>query len=108
VATDSTDIPTSHVRITTSPTSPNPRWKDIDLTGTPLSFPFCSSPSLCVALGKYNGDSVMSTDPTRRGSWRDTLVDRNSALTAVSCPSPSFCLATDNLGNVIQGSRMGG
>lgn len=107
VATDYTDIPTSHVRITTSPTSRNPRWRDIDLVGTQLSLPACSSPSLCVVLGKYSGDSVVSTDPTRRGSWRHTLVDRSSVLTAVSCPSPSLCLATDGLGNVIRGARVG-
>ncbi len=68
--------------------------------------------SLCVA-GDWDGDVVTSTDPTGAGNaWSVAYVDHNveSGLTGldpqasigeVSCPSVSFCVASDPTGEVL-------
>jgi hypothetical protein len=58
-----------------------------------------TSTSLCVAVGS-TGNVSASTDPTD-GTWTDTDVDGNDALTGVSCPSTSLCAAVDRQGNVV-------
>ncbi len=72
----------------------------------------CPSVSLCVA-GDWDGDVVTSTDPTGVGSaWSVAYVDRNAesgltgldpqaAIGEVSCPSVSFCAASDPTGEVL-------
>jgi hypothetical protein len=66
----------------------------------------CPSSSLCVAVGSgyYQGTkglALTSTDPRRglRAGWAITHFNReHRALTSVSCPSPSLCLAVDDGG----------
>lgn len=63
----------------------------------------CSSPRLCVAVGK--GAITTSTDPTagRRSVWKVTSLGpqlSSTHLTGVSCPGPTLCVAGDDEGNV--------
>jgi hypothetical protein len=64
--------------------------------------------SLCVAVA-YEGDAIESTDPWSAGAtWTTVPIANEPAvdgpmLTAVSCRSASFCLATSRYGNAIVG-----
>jgi hypothetical protein len=68
----------------------------------------CPSVSLCVAIDNH-GDAVTSTDPTNPAAWKithadsaiDLLTGQPAALTGVSCPSATVCIAVDSAGNVI-------
>jgi hypothetical protein len=78
----------------------------------PLDAIACPSVSLCVA-GDWDGDVVTSTDPTGGSSaWSVAYVDRNAesgltgldpqaSIAEVSCPSVSFCAASDPTGEVL-------
>ena len=79
--------------------------------GRPLEAVSCPSVSLCVA-GDGEGDIVTSTNPTGgAGAWLVTYVDPvawpgqnevlQSRIDGVSCPTSSFCAATDDTGNVL-------
>jgi hypothetical protein len=70
----------------------------------------CPSTSLCVAVDG-GGDVLTSTSPAAgASSWKLTKVETGgtptpafsgSALSAVSCPSTSLCVAADHRGNVL-------
>jgi hypothetical protein len=71
----------------------------------------CPDEELCVAVGGVvptadptsgtYGVVLSSTDPAGGpGTWKVTAVDAYS-LTAVSCPSPSLCVALDENGKVV-------
>lgn len=71
----------------------------------------CPSASLCVAVD-LKGNVVTSTDPTGDASaWHIAHVDTEGVacsevygcygVSAVSCPSPSLCVAVDEAGNAV-------
>ena len=75
----------------------------------------CPSTSLCVA-GDRSGNLITSTNPTGGASaWRVDAVDPASSfaggipplsgVTAVSCPSVSWCVAVDSIGNALRSSN---
>ncbi len=68
----------------------------------------CPSEQLCVAVGGFepvlNQSSVVLTSKDPRdgpGTWTATELDSAFALTAISCPSVTFCVATDGSGDVL-------
>jgi hypothetical protein len=85
------------------------------------SLAFCSSPrgsldgvscageSLCVAVG-YEGSVFVSTDPTGgANAWSVGEVNEGRGathLTAVSCPSPSLCVAVSGGSNNSNGGKV--
>jgi hypothetical protein len=67
----------------------------------------CAAPSACVAVGSYyTGTSTLFADTLTNGAWNTTQVpnpsDDNLADTyfsALSCPTPSWCVATGQYQN---------
>ena len=70
-----------------------------------LSDVFCESPGLCVLLGA--NDIVTSSTPTAGvAGWKLThLTEPGHYLSAVTCPSSTFCVAVDQFGDVITSSN---
>jgi hypothetical protein len=68
----------------------------------------CPSESLCVDSGFF-GELFTSASPTEGvGAWSGTHVDfYERGMDSVSCPTTSFCAATDGNGDVITGSALG-
>lgn len=74
----------------------------------------CPARTLCVAVGAFSpygklaGMVLTSTSPAVLPNvWTPTGVD-STALTAISCPTVKFCVATDAVGNVITSSNPSG
>ena len=69
----------------------------------------CASQNLCVAVS-YEGFVYVSTDPTGgAGAWSPTVIndgDGATHLTAVSCPSPAFCVAISGGSNNSNGGKV--
>jgi hypothetical protein len=69
----------------------------------------CASQNLCVAVS-YEGFVYVSTNPTGdAGAWSPTVIndgDGATHLTAVSCPSPAFCVAVSGGSNNSNGGRV--
>jgi len=94
---------------TTRPTGPASEWAvtPIDEKGhnTHLEGISCPSVSLCVAVTGARNDSgkvLTSTDPTGGPSaWQTTLIDETLDLRAVSCGSPSLCVAVGDEGRIV-------
>jgi hypothetical protein len=73
-----------------------------------LSGVSCPDEHLCVAVGGFTpilnpaGVVLTSTNPAAGpGTWTATELGAAGALTAVSCPSAFFCVATDNFGDIL-------
>lgn len=71
----------------------------------------CPDEHLCVAVGSIQkplGTSgvVLTSEAPKSGpgTWKVTELDNAYALTAVACPSSSFCVATDASGDVLTSS----
>lgn len=96
---------------TTNPTGGPAAW-----TKTQLEAPMelrgisCASAALCVAVGD-NGEGITpeitdqavllgSTSPLG-GAWRKDPLPGRQSLFGVSCPSPTFCVSGDTLGNLL-------
>lgn len=78
-------------------------------TPPPLDAVSCPTTSFCALIS--GGDVIASADPTVAGSWSVEQIDdlsslnpdkteQPSFLTDISCPTASFCAATDNLGGM--------
>lgn len=75
----------------------------------------CPAPTLCVGVGlgavypKPTGVVFAFSVPASwDGSSVPTLLDSTYGLTAISCPTVTFCVATDEAGNVITSSDPSG
>jgi hypothetical protein len=96
---------------TTNPTGGPAAW-----TKTQLEAPMelrgisCASAALCVAVGD-NGEGITpeitdqavllgSTNPLG-GAWRKDPLPGRQSLFGISCPSPTFCVSGDTLGNLL-------
>jgi hypothetical protein len=69
----------------------------------------CASESLCVAVG-YEGSVFVSTDPTGgANAWSVGEINTGGGathLTAVSCPSPTLCVAVSGGSNNSNGGKV--
>jgi hypothetical protein len=112
VAVDGNAVLTS-----TNPTGGPSAWKRsvVDQALFRMTAVTCPSASVCVAVDQ-SGNVITSTDPTGGASaWRVDAVDTASSfaggipplsgLTAISCPSPSFCVAVDSAGNAVRSTN---
>ncbi|MFZ2034077.1 MAG: hypothetical protein WAW53_10010 [Candidatus Dormiibacterota bacterium] len=68
----------------------------------------CPDVNLCVAVGGLNQEPpptalvFTSTDPAAgAASWTATDINGLADLTAISCPTATFCVATDGFGDVV-------
>ena len=113
----------NHGRVlsSTDPTGGASRWKSTDVDGrTSLIAISCPSASVCVVVDG-DGNAVTTGDPPGPASaWTVALVDSSitepgpygggpDLLRGVSCPSVSFCVAADSVGNIVySGNPTGG
>jgi hypothetical protein len=73
----------------------------------------CSSPAFCMAAGEATGSSGAGQTLTEKWngtSWAkvsspDTSTSETNVLTAVSCPSPAFCMAAGYAGTSSESTR---
>jgi len=91
----------------------NVQWPVVDPGGSFAGIS-CPGRTLCVAVGAWSpygnraGMVLTSTSPAVIPSvWTPTGVD-SAALTAISCPTVKFCVATDSVGNVITSTNPSG
>jgi hypothetical protein len=98
-------------------TSTNPTGEASDWTVTQLDHPVelrgvsCVSASLCVAVGDdgndltYDGEIVSSTNPLG-GVWQSVQMPAGQGgLYGISCPSPTFCVTGNSMGNLVTSSN---
>jgi hypothetical protein len=101
VATDMT----GDVIASTDPSGGAKAWIVTQVDPRPAHWPTdisCPSELLCVATDYSDGDLVISTNPSDgAAAWKLTHVDDNAMLGAVSCASASYCIAFDDIGNVL-------
>jgi hypothetical protein len=103
----------SQIVTSTNPAGGAGAWDVADVAGTStlaLRGISCPSASLCVAVGREMHDLgggfkvlenviLTSTNPTGgAGAWMKTYLGFNSYLSAIDCPTTSFCLAVDEWG----------
>ena len=108
--------------LTSSDPSGGPRsWQSTDIDGgTSLTGISCPTVSLCVATDS-DGNVASTTDPSGpAAAWTVAHVDSSitepspfgggpGLLRGVSCPSVSFCVAVDSVGNIVySGDPAGG
>lgn len=77
-----------------------------DSVGFETDWVACPLTTLCVA---NQGDAfalVSDTPLSGSSSWRWSEVDNAGALTGISCPSTTECVAVDSAGNVVTGSAL--
>jgi hypothetical protein len=111
VSCASTSLCGAGVVVSTNPASGSPSWQHatVDQANVNrLNAVSCPAVSMCVAVDQV-GNVVTSTNPSGGASaWTVSSVEYVplgpgipglSGLFAVSCPSASFCLAVDSLGN---------
>ena len=97
----------------TDPSGGARRWRSADVDGSnSLTAISCPSASVCVAVDG-DGNAVTTDDSSGPASaWMVALVDSSIAepspdgggpdlLRGVSCPSVSFCVAADSVGNIV-------
>jgi hypothetical protein len=105
-----------NVLTSTNPTGGAGAWKVTNVDGFSYTYSVsCASGSLCIA-GNWTGDLLSSTNPTGGTSaWTVTPVDPEvhgdltpSAISGVSCPSTSLCVAVDQHGNVLTSTNPSG
>jgi hypothetical protein len=98
-----------NIYTSTQPTGPASSWKAISIDGqgrnTHLFGVSCPTVSLCVAVsGKRTdeGKILTSTDPTGdAAAWHAIELGESFEFRAVSCASPSLCVAVANDGRII-------
>ncbi|MGZ3472574.1 MAG: WD40/YVTN/BNR-like repeat-containing protein, partial [Isosphaeraceae bacterium] len=98
-----------NVYSSTHPTGPASAWNvaQIDEKGrnTHLEGISCPTVSLCVVVSGGRNDSgevLTSTDPSGgAAAWQTTQVDESPDLRAVSCGSPSLCVAVGDEGRIV-------
>ena len=90
----------------TNPTGGTQAWQVF--SGDPAFTLSCPTASFCAsAYGRYGYGLgayyvTTSTDPTGgTGSWATTPAIDTAVLTTLSCPTASFCMATDYSGNAL-------
>jgi hypothetical protein len=96
-------------------------WHAIDLDGdgadTHLKSVSCPAPAFCLAVaagsgavGANDGGEVIAIgNPLSvQASLTQTQLDGSLELQAVSCPSPSFCVAVANRGRIVVSTNPGG
>lgn|GEM_PF-6209509 len=92
-----------NISVSSNPFSSTPSWSTpagISSGPPAVNSISCPSTALCVAVGY--GEVVTSTDPAGGISkWTAVPVDALHPLTAVSCPTTSFCEAVDSQGNSV-------
>ncbi len=103
----------SQILTSTNPTGGSGAWSMADVAGSStlaLKAISCPSASLCVAVGSEmhalgGGFSVQenvvltSTNPTGgAGSWSKNYLGPDSHLSAIDCPSATYCLVVDEWG----------
>ena len=90
VVDEAGDISTS-----TNPTGGAESWSTAHIESAAFAGVSCASESLCVAVGTLKGggkEVFTSTNPTGgAGSWSGAALEVGTGLSAVSCPSVSFC-----------------
>jgi hypothetical protein len=88
----------------------SPSMWDVALVDSHVAFTgiSCPAPSLCVAVGGNSpslnqvGVVLTSTSPASRpDTWARTEIDSATGLTAISCPTVTFCVATDGVGDIV-------
>lgn len=97
----------------TDPSGGARRWRSADVDGRKSLIAIsCPSASVCVAVDG-DGNAVTTGDPPGPASaWTVALVDSSitepssygggrDLLRGVSCPSVSFCVAADSVGNIV-------
>ncbi len=86
---------------TSAPGSASPSWssRTIDAAGAPLQAVSCAPPEgPCVAVDAHGGAAVEGHPGS---SWSLGPIDGGTALTGVSCPAASLCVAVDSAGSVL-------
>jgi hypothetical protein len=69
----------------------------------------CPSLRVCVGTVGFLGEVVSSTDPGAGArAWKQTVIDAGGYPDAISCPSPSLCVAVDGNGNVLSSTHLTG
>lgn len=120
ISADSVSCPTStlcvlagdtgDVTTTTNPTGGPSAYKHTP--GIDRLHPFqpgqdvsCVAGGPCVIVGG-SGDAITTLDPTGPASaWSATAIDSSSGLAGVSCVSAHLCVAVDETGNALIGTR---
>jgi hypothetical protein len=87
------------VDLTANPTAASPTWSSDQNDGA--GWISCPLTSLCLGRPGTVSDDPLAGAP----SWRTVHVDPASTLTGTACPSPSECLAVDQSGDVVVGTR---
>lgn len=98
-----------YVYSSTNPTGAADDWRVADVDGderdTHLLGVSCPTASLCVAVSgeRFTGGKVLtSTNPTGGASaWTVTQLDESLDLRAVSCGTPTFCVAVAQQGRLL-------
>lgn len=104
-----------NILTSTDPTGGASAWTAtaVGQAGIGLDVVSCPSVSLCVVGEATNGnvtwnDNILtSTDPTGGAStWKTTTIEPGKlydpvGLNALTCPSVSLCVASDNFGNIV-------
>lgn len=86
--------------VSSSPSANSSAWKFVKPQFSEIYNMACPSPKLCV--GASYGRIVYSRTPTGSpSSWKSFQIGaKPQVITAISCPSISFCAAVDQTGNV--------
>jgi hypothetical protein len=100
----------------TDPTGPASAWNDTELkpTGTNIHLygVSCPTESFCVTVSgrRVNAGKIFtSTNPTGGpGAWQETDLGEGFDFRAVSCSSPTFCVAAGANGELVASRNPGG
>jgi hypothetical protein len=102
----------NNLEVSLNPAAPAPIWRGRGLGQFKYDFFHaisCPSRVLCIAADAVGGNIVTSIDAGRhwrftkiepRGAWNKRTTDIPS-VNAVSCPTASFCIAVDDIGQII-------
>jgi hypothetical protein len=106
-----------NVAISTDPSTGSPTWKLTNVDGVStrrfgsksLTIGCAQGGGLCAA-GDFAGRVVVTTDVTApKPRWKLQVIDgkgsKARAITGMSCPTTSTCVAVDDAGNVLVGRR---
>src|SRR5437667_953082 len=102
-----------NVVTSTNPIGGATAWKEAHVDGSNfLTGVSCPNSSLCVAVDSF-GNVVTSTNPTGGvAAWKVTKKGQQSSspysqngFSSISCPTISFCIAGDYLGNLLRSTN---
>ena len=90
------------VLTSTDPASPRAPWAEKAVAPGLLTVS-CPTTSLCVGVPGLHREVFTTTDPVdgAAATWKATGYVASSQLSSVSCPSPTFCAAVDEAGNLV-------